>query len=347
MFQVGGAMSGSFYTLKKFSVLFGVEVDVLIQAWLDEKLRLYVNFGNEIFPCILKRFISPKIHQKTMYDIHYGHDFYQSKDSPSYGILTFIPEIPLSPHLEIQKRFDTGGIDVPVSGDYYEYRYRGHAYGHWIAKPTKVARFSRGKYLLTDKDSVEQRKSPLGDIMVFADNICDYLIFPEPIHIEESSLSVREDDASFLVNQQNFNIKKANNISFESNDSMFFTVPEEYVALYVLMHECCRKEHGVLKPSSVAKPLTSFSGTNFSIDTVKRYSERPEFKRSKDYRVNDKQKMAICYLLIEMCKKKNIEQTSPAMLKELTSIAQSEPYSLSFSFSEDKINEWINKRPKK
>lgn len=340
-------MVRSFYTLKKFSALFGVEVDVLIEAWLDDKLRLYVNFGNEIFPCILKRCVSPKIHKNTIHDIIYGRDFYQSKDSPTYDILTFIPEIPLSPHLDIQKRFDIGGMNVPVSGEYFEYRYRGHAYGHWVARPTKVARFSRGKYLLTDKDTVEKRNSPIGDIMVCSDNNYDFLIFPKPVYIDESILSVRADHAAFLVNQQNLNIKKVNNESLESNDSVFFTAPEEYVALYVLMHECCRKEHGVLKPSSVAKPLSSFSGKNFSIDTIKRYSEKPELKRSREYRVNDKQKIAICYLLIEMCKKNNVELTSSAILKELTKIAQSEPYSLCFSFNEDKINEWINNLPRK
>ncbi|HGO5468098.1 MULTISPECIES: hypothetical protein [Enterobacteriaceae] len=329
-------MARSYYSLKKFSALFGVEVDELVQAWLDDKLHLYVNFGNEIFPCILRRCVSPNIHKNTIHDINYGRDFYQSKDSPAYSILSFIPEIPLNPHLDIQKRFDTGGIDVPVSGEYYEYRYRGYAYGYWIARPTKVARFSSGKYLLTDKDSVEQKKSPPGDVMVFSHNSFDFLIFPESTYIDESFLSIREDHASLFLNGLNIEKTKVNNINVS------FLVPEEYVALYILMHECCRRTYGKLDVSSVFKPLNKLYSGDFSFDTLKRYAKKPELNRTKAYRVSKKQKRALCYLITDFCKKYEIEQTVSSVVNKLTAVTQLEPHSINFSFSESKVKEWMD-----
>ena len=72
--------------------------------------------------------------------------------------------------------------------------------------------------------------------------------------------------------------------------------PSELIALYILMQECSLDKSGVLRPSIVAKPLSSLFGIDFDIDTVKGYGIRPELEREKSYRVNEKQRMALSYL---------------------------------------------------
>ncbi|KKF36046.1 hypothetical protein SY86_12445 [Erwinia tracheiphila] len=75
---------------------FGVDADVFIRAWLDERLPLYIHFGSGSPRCTIRRCISAKVHEHAMDDILYGRDFYQSKDSPDHYALMFIPEKPLA-----------------------------------------------------------------------------------------------------------------------------------------------------------------------------------------------------------------------------------------------------------
>jgi hypothetical protein len=61
---------------------------------------------------------------------------------------------PLSVHLKVKVRYEPGGGDAPERGGYYEYSYQRNARSYWIARSTKVALLSRGKYLLTDKETL-------------------------------------------------------------------------------------------------------------------------------------------------------------------------------------------------
>ena len=124
-----------------------------------------------------------------------------------------------------------------------------------------------------------------------------------------------------------------------------YKVPSELIALYILMQECSLDKSGVLRPSIVAKPLSSLFGIDFDIDTVKGYGIRPELEREKSYRVNEKQRMAISYLLIELCKKNGIDRSPRSLCEELNSLSQLERYSLSFSFSESEIEKWLDIYP--
>ncbi|MEH8859196.1 hypothetical protein RAG26_25210, partial [Klebsiella pneumoniae] len=78
---------------------------------------------------------------------------------------------------------------------------------------------------------------------------------------------------------------------------------------------------------------------------VKGYGIRPELEREKSYRVNEKQRMAISYLLIELCKKNGIDRSPRSLCEELNSLSQLKRYSLSFSFSESEIEKWLDIYP--
>lgn len=77
-------------------------------------------------------------------------------------------------------------------GGYYEYRYDGYARGYWTATPTMVAHFSRGKYLLTDKESFERKSSSIGDVMVHAHDKSDFIIFSETLYIDKLSFLLKK-----------------------------------------------------------------------------------------------------------------------------------------------------------
>lgn len=138
-------MAQDFYTLEEMAPRFGVDADVFIRAWLDDKLPLYIYFGSDSPSCTIRRCIPRQLHEYARDNILYGLDSYQSKDSLDHDTLIFIPEHPLSAHLKVKARYELGEGAGPGLGAYYEYRYRGSARGYWLAKPTMTAHLSRGK----------------------------------------------------------------------------------------------------------------------------------------------------------------------------------------------------------
>ncbi|UXD26684.1 hypothetical protein FORC065_3963 [Yersinia enterocolitica] len=185
-------MAQVFYSLGETASRSGVDVDVFIQAWLEGKLPLYIYFGNASSLCTFRRCVSARAHEHVMDDIIYGRDFYQSKASPDNDALMFIPETPLSAHLKVKARYELGGGEGPEPGGYYEYRYKGYARGYWTATPTMVAHFSRGKYLLTDKESFERKSSSIGDVIVHAHDKSDFIIFSENLYIDKLSFLLKK-----------------------------------------------------------------------------------------------------------------------------------------------------------
>ncbi len=99
-------MAQDFYSLQEMAPRFGVDADVFIKAWLDEKLPLYIHFGSDSPPCTIRRCIPRQLHEYARDDILYGRDLYQSKDSPDHDTLIFIPEHPLSAHLEVKAQYE-------------------------------------------------------------------------------------------------------------------------------------------------------------------------------------------------------------------------------------------------
>ncbi len=311
---------------------------MIIQQWIDGKLPLYVHLDGRHSVCTFRRCISIDEHKYAISDIMYGRDLYQYPDSPEGKLRLFVPETPLDSHLKVTPEFRYGGM-------VYEYKYRGKAYGYWHVKPSNSTKFCRGDFLISDVGLKDLKPDSLGDITIHAQQERDYLIFSEPTYINRKSLFVDEADVVNLVQVPEVSKGLLIRNAKSENLGTLYKVPSELVALYILMQECSVDKSDVMRPSIVAKPLSSLFGVNFHIDTVKGYGIRPELEREKTYRVNAKQRMAISYLLIELCNKKGINRSPSSLCDELNSLSQSERYSLSFSFSESEIEKWLDIYP--
>lgn len=67
-------MAQDFYSLEEMAPRFGVDADVFIKAWLDERLPLYIHFGSDSLPCTIRRCIPMQLHEYARDDILYGRD---------------------------------------------------------------------------------------------------------------------------------------------------------------------------------------------------------------------------------------------------------------------------------
>lgn len=296
-------MAQDFYSLGETASRSGVDVDVFIQAWLEGKLPLYIYFGNASSLCTLRRCVSARAHEHVIDDIIYGRDFYQSKASPDNDALMFIPETPLSAHLKVKARYELGGGEGPEPGGYYEYRYEGYARGYWTATPTMVAHFSRGKYLLTDKESFERKSSSIGDVIVHAHDKSDFIIFSENLYIDKLSFFVKENDVKDNLPELWRDLEPSDVLTDHAIPPVqFYRPPNVYFALYLMISEWCPK-HPDGKPMT-SKLVTYFNETcklAFTKGSISRWAERPELKSNIQKREMKGHREALSHLLQVYC----------------------------------------------
>ncbi|EOZ1713055.1 hypothetical protein ACQPQ5_001320 [Yersinia enterocolitica] len=337
-------MAQDFYTLDEMAPRFGVDADVFIRAWLDEKLPLYIYFGSDSPPCTIRRCIPRQLHEYARDNILYGRDSYQSKDSPDHDTLIFIPEHPLSPHLKVKARYELGGGDGPRRGGYYEYRYRGCARGYWLAKPTSVTHLSQGKYLLTDKDSV-------GDVTVHALDAFDYLIFSEKTYVEKQSFMIREDDIKNNLPE----LKKAtvhvvdNEITTEKSVVVNFLkeypTPQIKFALCLMIHVIApKRSDNTPVVTKITHDFKLLCDEGFSESTINSWAKKPDLQSKKRLRPSFAQETGIYILLSTYCARKNIKKNASVVATLLTELAASTSLNLGVEFTAEDVTPWL-KRP--
>lgn len=340
-------MAQDFYTLEEMAPRFGVDADVFIRAWLNKKLPLYIHFGSDSPPCTIRRCIPRQLHEHATDNILYGRDSYQSKDSPDHDTLIFIPEHPLSAHLKVKARYELGEGAGPGLGAYYEYRYRGSARGYWLAKPTSIAHLSQRKYLLTDKDSV-------GDVMVHALDVFDYLIFSEKIHIEKTSLMIREDDIKDNLPE----LKKAsvhvidNEITIEKSEVVGslkeYPTPKITFALFLMIHVLApkRSDHTPIV-TNITSVFNVLWKEGIAESTVNSWAKKPDLQSKKRMRPSFAQKTGIYILLSTYCAHEDIKKNASVVATRLTELAVSTSLNLDIKFSVDDVRPWFNRPSKK
>ncbi|AHK21926.1 hypothetical protein BF17_04500 [Yersinia similis] len=347
-------MAHDFYTLEEMAPRFGVDANVFIKAWLEGRLPLYIYFGNESRPCTIKRCVSAKENEHVMHDILYGRDFYQSKASPDNDVLMFVPETPLSAHLKVKAQYEFGGGNMPERGKYYEYMYQGNARGYWLAKPTNVAHLSRGKYLLTDKESFEYKKLFLGDVMVHAHEEYDYLIFSENTYVEKSSLMIREDDIKTNLPE----LKKAsvhvidNEITTEEsgivNSLKEYPTPKIKFALCLMIHILAPKRSD--NTPIITKITSDFNllwDEGFSESTVNSWAKKPDLQSKKRLRPSFAQETGIYILLSTYCALEDIKKNASIVATRLTELVTSTSLNLGVKFSAEDVTPWLKRPPKR
>lgn len=346
-------MAQDFYSLEDMAPRFGIDADVFIKAWLDKKLPLYIHFGSDSPPCTIRRYIPRQINEYARDDILYGRDSYQSKDSLDHNSLIFIPEHPLSAHLKVKARYELGEGAVPRLGGYYEYRYRGSARGYWLAKPTSVAHLSQGKYLLTDKDSVECKSSFVGDVTVHALDVFDYLIFSEKTYVEKKSFMIREDDIKNNLPE----LKKAsihvidNEITTEElgvvNSLTEYPTPKIKFALCLMIHVLApKRSDNTPIITNITSNFNRLWDEGFSESTVNSWAKKPGLQSKKRLRPSFAQETGIYILLSTYCARENIKKNASVVATRLTELAVSTSLNLDIEFSVDDVKPWF-KRPSK
>lgn len=330
-------MAQNFYSLEEMAPRFGVDADVFIKAWLDESLPLYIHFGRDSPRCTIRRCISTKIHEHAVDDILYGRDFYQNKDSPDHNALMFIPEKPLASHLKVQTQFDA------VLGGFYEYRYQGNAHGYWIAKPTTIAHLNRGKYILTDKETVGSQSSPVGDVVVHAYDEYDFLIFSEAIYIDKLSLFVKENDVKDNLPELCRYIEPTAILSNHTiSPVQFYRPPNVYFALYLMISAWCPK-HPDGKPMT-SKLVTYFNETcklAFTKGSISRWAERPELKSNIQKREMKGHREALSHLLQVYCDENKIDKMPTKVTEKLNELARVHGYGPELLFDTMEVTVWL------
>lgn len=336
-------LAQDFYTLEEVASCLGVSMDSLVQAWLDERLPLYIHLQN--LSCTIRRCVSPKVHMLAPDDIRYGRDFYQGKDSPNHEILMFVPELPLDAHLKIKCHIDTSGEKIKNKGKYYEYKYRGIANGYWVIKPTPTAHLSRGKYLLTDVEG----QSNLGDITVHAHDEHDYLIFSESVCVVLSSFFIRMNEVkevfsgkteTFLSEEKNYNIN-----AIDKGPSLNKSRPPKVIfALYLIIHAWCTKnKNGEPTLSNAVDYLETVWDKSPKHGTVTRWAERPDVESIVEKRAMPGQKMALYFLLNSYCEHKKIRKSPASIVRLFNELAISKGYDSQLSFDKEEVSAWLIK----
>lgn len=338
-------MAQGFYTLEEMAPRFGVDADMFIRAWLDDKLPLYIYLGSDSPSCTLRRCIPRQLHEYARDNILYGRDSYQSKDSPDHDTLIFIPEHPLSAHLKVKARYELGEGAGPGLGAYYEYRYRGSARGYWLAMPTMTAHLSRGKYLLTDKEAVGSKSSPVGDVMVHAYDEYDFLIFPETIYINKLSFFVKESEVKNKFSELTETIIQSN--SFAEGEkilSQSHRPPNINFALYLMISEWWPSDKNgnkIIIKSKLRTYLNDHCGLKTSIKTIGRWAEKPELENNIIKREREGRKNALYYILKIYCEEKNIEMIPPVIVEKLNKLARDYGYGPEVSFDTIEVTVWL------
>ncbi|EOZ3193321.1 hypothetical protein ACQL2C_001710 [Yersinia enterocolitica] len=336
-------MAQDFYSLGETASRSGVDVDVFIQAWLEGKLPLYIYFGNASSLCTLRRCVSARAHEHVIDDIIYGRDFYQSKASPDNDALMFIPETPLSAHLKVKARYELGGGEGPEPGGYYEYRYEGYARGYWTATPTMVAHFSRGKYLLTDKESFERKSSSIGDVIVHAHDKSDFIIFSENLYIDKLSFFVKENDVKDNLPELWRDLEPSDVLTDHAIPPVqFYRPPNVYFALYLMISEWCPK-HPDGKPMT-SKLVTYFNETcklAFTKGSISRWAERPELKSNIQKREMKGHREALSHLLQVYCDENKIDKMPTKVTETLNELARVHGYGPELLFDTMEVTLWL------
>ncbi|EDQ6555876.1 hypothetical protein S675_004096 [Salmonella enterica subsp. enterica] len=342
-------MTQKFYTLEEMVSRFGVDADVFIQAWIDKRLPLYIYFQN--LPCTIRRCVSAEVHECGKMDIQFGRDYYQSKDSPIHDVMMFVPEDQLSAHFKVRHRFEMGGGDGPRLGEYYEYRYRGYANGYWLAQPTRVTHLSRGKYLLTDKESIECIQSSLGDVTIHAFELSDYLVFSEPVYIERLSLLAKVEDVKELYPEnKNDGVQPSGQKPDLMKPAAFVShlTPDVIFALYLIIQAWCPKNkqnEPILSKvvdylSSVYKPSQKPSP---KLGTIKRWAKKPLLESSIQKREREGQREALYFLIQVYCDEKKIKKSPVKVANLLNELLLSEGYDSEPTFNQEVVSVWLQR----
>lgn len=335
----GALMNSNFIPLAKIEDQ--LVVSKILDEWFSKKVGLFLYFGGGGKKCRLSRCISPSLHLGGERTISNGDEFYVSEDSPAHPILKFIPDLPLSPHLKVEKGFK---ISRSIHGEYFNYEYSGTALGYWKVLPTVVSHFNNGNYTLKDKNSFQIKNNTPGAVFVYSVYDEDYLIFEEECIVSFLDFYIDIKELEFFITYPTD--KKDSGSSNEAKDQtrMRFETEKYNHALYLIMQELVVKSDGVPIISKFKPDYDNMWGANVSESTLIEWFSKPEPFTEKRQRLTAEKRKGLYLFLSLFCKKKNIANTKgkpSAVALELNKLVAVELGCSGVKFTDADIKPWL------
>ncbi|RRW59610.1 hypothetical protein EGJ48_23085 [Pantoea dispersa] len=334
-------MNSNFFPLSKISNQ--SDIEKILDEWFAKKIDLFLYFGGGGKKCRLSRCISPSLHIDGEQVISNGDEFYMSEDSDAHSFLKFIPDLPLKPHLKINKGFK---ISRSIRGGYFNYEYSGTALGYWKMVPTVVSRFNNGNYLLKDKVSFQVNKGIPGAVCVYSLYDEDYLIFDDDSFVSNSDLYIDVKVLDSLIPSFDYKQSKDVSVILEKSLSSKFITPKYNIALYLMMNKLVVRSGDTPIVSKFKVDYDGMWKGNISESTLCEWFEKPELYIEKRQRLTLEKKKGLYLFLALFINKEGIKNTkgkASVIAGKLNELALQEHQLSEVIFTANDVKPWLEK----
>lgn len=214
---------------------FHIRLEDIIAAWLDNRIKLYVNLRSEY--CRINRYANKKEHRYDTFDISIGRDFYQHERSPQATVRKFIP----CNQSEIKE-------DINFQGSsFYKYVYNGYASGFWRLQLTNTTHLVKVNYNLKNAN-VSWDEIP-GEVRVLGRDNKDHLIFNKDIFVSDECLYIDSSGCQEL--SQHLNVEEN-----EIHEVEGYYI-QSFIAV-ILLKINFSKENGLINRTKTANILNAY-----------------------------------------------------------------------------------------
>lgn len=267
--------SRQYHPLNEIVNKYNLELNYVINAWINHDIPLYIRM--EGLPCKLSCVIredndlffndersdayvsrdflfgeksldsiepNKLIVEKYNLDIIQGNDIYQSELSCQFTERQF--------HLE-------RGTEISyMSFGSERLCYSGFAHGYWQVKPGASTRFVTGKYKIANTNPLISDSDSSCVLKVYGIDDLDYLIFNGEIEVDRAELYISSDGIKNITDGYFVDL------NIDSKKTIIPRVSkQERRALYILLHEICKKKNLQTNATSMANILTALANNDY------------------------------------------------------------------------------------
>ncbi|APV71351.1 TPA: hypothetical protein ACWPBI_001818 [Salmonella enterica] len=353
------------FPLVKLYEEFNIDPRLLIKAWVDGDICLYIKLDGE--PCRISRSVTSinSAEGKRSFEetIDNGEDSYQNNRLPEFRIRQFYtnkvkshyPKI-LMKHLAA-KNVNMSNILIELENTYRKVgnriNYNGVAHGYWLIKPIDGC-FHEKEYTLPDMIHIlSLGASRTKSITIYDYTMSDYLMTSQDTLIDNPELFVKHEDIEKIMEVENVKgrIKPSlNKIDLSCSDKhegeikpeKCYPILKHRIALCIIIREWWAREDKDDKKiaHNAALHLRNFHKYSTEDGTVMGWITRPEETIHKP-RICPIQIEALSIFLKMVCKDKNVKNSTSAIAKMLTELAHKDEYKFDISFSKEEVKAWL------
>ncbi|ECB6312503.1 hypothetical protein EZ749_20190 [Salmonella enterica subsp. enterica serovar Chailey] len=354
------------FPLVKLYEEFNIDPRLLIKAWVDGDICLYIKLDGE--PCRISRSVTSinSAEGKRSFEetIDNGEDSYQNNGLPEFRIRQFYPNKVKSHYPKVlmmhltAKKISMLDDLIESENTYHQIggciSYNGVAHGYWLIKPIDGC-FHDKEYTLPDMIHIlSLGASRTKSITIYDYTMSDYLMTSQDTLIDNPELFVKHEDIEKIIKVNN--IKGRIKPSLDKIDSSgsdkyeekikskkIYPMQNHRVALYIIIHEWWGRNDGDKKrmPYKLAEHLSDDYSRNTDIETVRKWIKRQE-KIGYKQKLKFEQLEVLFILIKEINEGKVVRNTACSMAKMLTRLAQEERYNFNIYFSQSEVKMWLD-----